>query len=207
MNLCNQSRALFARCTSICTLRALVAVAALGTLMPLQAEPPAAPQGGAGAQSDSMQAARKLHGEYMELQNRLSMIQEKAVEAHPELRKQEQALQDLMMKKMSSSSGVSAKDELAAINKLEQKLRSEDTPASEREALIAEYQKKTKAFRAVQMQVLQDPEVKKAQTALMDATQAAMIQQDPQTEQLMQQLRQKEQQMKQMMEEAGGHAK
>jgi alpha-D-ribose 1-methylphosphonate 5-triphosphate synthase subunit PhnG len=48
--------------------------------------------------------------------------------------------------------------------------------------------------------------VQKAQAALMDATLAAMKQQDPQTEELMQQLQQKQEQMKQMMESAGhGH--
>jgi hypothetical protein len=203
MNRSNQARSLFARCTASRTLQALVAVAALGTLTPLQAEPPAAPAGATAEQNDQMQAARQLHGEYVELQNRLGMIQEKAVQAHPELQKQEQALQELMMAKMNSGSGKSTKDEMAAINQLEQKLRSEDTPESERQALMGEYQEKVKAFRTAQAQALKDPEVQKAQSALMDATLAAMKQQDPQTEQLMQQLQQKQEQMKQMMESAG----
>lgn len=185
-------RSLYARYTAARALLALVAVAALGAFLPVQAEPPA-------AQEDSMQAARQLHGEYVELQNRLGMIQEKTMEAHPELQKQEQALVDLMMAKMSGS-GSSAKDELAAIEKLEQALRSEDTPDSEREALMTQYRDKAMAFRNAQMQAMQDPEVKKAQSTLMDATLEAMKQQDPQTEQLMQQLQQKGEQLQQMME-------
>jgi len=188
-------RSLYARCTAARALFALVAVAALGAIPPVQAEPPA-------AQEDSMQAARQLHGEYVELQNRLGMIQEKTLEAHPELQKQEQALVDLMMAKMSGSGG-SAKDELAAIEKLEQTLRSEDTPDSEREALMTQYREKATAFRSAQMQALQDPEVKKAQSALMEATLAAMKQQDPQTEELMQQLQLKGEQLQQMMEASG----
>jgi hypothetical protein len=204
MNQPNQARSLFARCNATRTLQALVAVAALGTFMPLHAEPPAASQPGTtAAQDDPMQAARQLHGEYVELQNRLGMIQEKAVQAHPELQKQQQALEDLMMAKMTSSSGTSAKDELVAIDQLEQKLRNKDTPESERKTLMGEFQKRAKVFREAQLQALQDPEVQKAQTALMDATLAAMKQQDPQTEKLVEQLQQKQQQMKQMMESAG----
>jgi hypothetical protein len=203
MNPLNQFKSAFARRGTIRTLLAFVAIAALGTFMPVQAEPPAASPGAAPKQDDQMQAARKLHGEYLELQNRLGMIQEKAMKAHPELQKQELALEELMMAKMTSSGGKSAKDEMAAINQLEQKLRSKDTPDSERQKLMGEYQEKAKAFRAAQMKALEDPEVQKAQAQLMDDTMAAMKQQDPQTEQLMQQLQQKQQQMKQMMESAG----
>jgi len=205
MNLHDQARPLFVPCATIRILQALVAVVALSTLMPLHAEPPTAPQGATAPQDDAMQAARQLHGEYVDLQKRLGMIQEKAVKAHPELQKQQRALEELMMAKMSSG-GANPKDEMAALNKLEQKLRSEDTPDSERQTLMAEYQERAKTFRTAQHQALQDPEVQKAQAALMDATLAAMKQQDPQTEELMQQLQQKQEQMKQMMESAGhGH--
>jgi hypothetical protein len=202
MNPSTHPRAPFARKTTARTVFALAAVAALGIAMPLRAEPPAASPAPSAAQSDQMQAARQLHGEYVELQNRLNQIQEKTIEAHPELQKQEQAFVDLMMAKMTSS-GANAKDELAAIETLEQKLRSEETPDSERQALMTEYQQKAMAFRTAQVQALKDPEVQKAQGALMDATLAAMKQQDPETEALMQQLQQKQEQMKQMMEAAG----
>ena len=185
------------------TLLVFTAIAALGTFTPLHAEPPVEPQSAASAQDDPTQAARQLHDEYMELQNRLGMIQEKAVKAHPELQKQNQALEELMMAKMTSSSGKNAQDELAEIGKLEQKLRSKDTPESERKALMVEYQDKAKAFHAAQLEVLQDPDVKKAQATLRDATLAAMKEQDPQTEQLVDQLQQKQEQIRQMMESAG----
>ena len=188
------------------TLLAFTAVAALSTFTPLHAEPPVEPQSAAAAQDEPTQAARQLHDEYMELQNRLGMIQEKAIKAHPELQKQNQALEELMMAKMTSSSGKNAQDELVEIGELEQKLRSKDTPESEREALMAEYQDKAKAFHSAQLEVLQDPDVKKAQAILMDATLAAMKEQDPQTEQLVEQLQQKQEQMRKMMESTG-HAR
>ena len=184
-------------------LLAFTAVAALGTFTPLHAEPPVEPQGAADAQGEPTQAAKQLRDEYIELQSRLGMIQEKAVKAHPELQKQNQALEELMMAKMTSSIGKNAQDELVEIGELEQKLRSKDTPESEREALMAEYKDKAKAFHSAQLEVLQDPDVKKAQAILMDATLAAMKEQDPQTEQLVEQLQLKQEQMRKMMESTG----
>jgi predicted RNA binding protein with dsRBD fold (UPF0201 family) len=108
-----------------------------------------------------------------------------------------------MMAKMASGSDASPQDDLAAIDKLEQKLRSKDTPDSERQTLMTEYQEKAMAFRTAQVEALKDPEVQKAQDALRDATVTAMQQQDPQTKQLMEQLQQKQEEMKQMLEAAG----
>ena len=176
-------------------LLAITAVAALGTFTSLQAEPPVASQD-----------ARQLHDEYMELQKQLNIIQEKAVKAHPELKKQEQALNEMMMTRMTSKTGKNVQDELAAINKLEQQMRSKNTPESGRKALMLEYQDKTKAFRAAQLEVIQDADVKKAQAALLNATLAAMKEQDPRTGQLVEQLHQKQESIRQMMESAG-HAR
>lgn len=199
----NKTITLFA---AIRKFQAVVVLVALGVVTPLRADPPTAPQGGAGPQSEQMQAAKKLYGEYMALQQRLARIQQKAVQAHPELQKQGKDLQALMMAKMSSSTGINAKDEMAAINEMEQKLRNKDTPDSEREKLMPEYQKKVKAFRDAQQQVLQDPQVQKARTALMAATTAAMKKEDPQTAELMAQAKQKQAELQKLTESAG-HAR
>jgi hypothetical protein len=203
MNRPNRTRTLFVPFAASRKLPALVAVVALGVVTSLRAEPPTAPQDAPGAQSEQMQAVKQLYGEYMELRQRLAMIQQKAVQANPELQKQGQDLQALMMSKMSSSTGVNAKDEMAAINEIEKKLRNKDTPDSERQKLLPEYQKRVEAFRDAQMQVMKDPEVQKAQTALMEATTAAMKQQDPQTEELMAQVKQKQEQLQKLTESTG----
>lgn len=179
------------------SVRALVAAIALGALTPLQAQPPA----GMSAPGQN-EAARQLHGEYAELQKRLGMIQEKAVKAHPELEKQNRELEALIMSKMKLPGGGSPKDEVAALNALEQKLGSEKTSEAERQKLMAEYRERATAFRDVQMQAFRDPQVQKAQAALVDATVAAMKEQDPRTEELLQQLQQKQAQLRQMMESA-----
>jgi cell fate (sporulation/competence/biofilm development) regulator YmcA (YheA/YmcA/DUF963 family) len=68
---------------------------------------------------------------------------------------------------------------------------------------MPEYQKRVKAFRNAQIQVMQDPEVRKAQAAMMEATIAAMKEQDPQTEELMAQVEQKQAQLQKLIESAG----
>ena len=201
-----QARNLFAPFSAIRVLQLLLAAVALGTVISLRAESPATPQGAPGPQDEQMQAARQVHTDYIELQQRLEMIQQRAMKAHPELQKQEQDLQALIMSKMTGSTGVNAKQEMAAINEIEQKLDNKDTPESERQKLIPEYQKRAKAFRDAQMQAAQDPEVQQAWTALMNATTAAMKQEDPQTGQLMEQLKQKQAELQKLME-SGGHAR
>lgn len=198
-----RTKPLFATFATVMKLPALVAVVALGAAMPLRAQPSATPQGAApsGPHGEQMEAARKLHGEFMQLQQRLASIQQKAIEAHPELKKQEEDLQTMVMAKMSSA-GADASGEMDAINEIEQKLRNPDTTESERQKLMPEYQKRAKAFRDTQMRVMQDPEVMKARAALVDATTAAMKQVDPQTEKLLEELKQKQAEMQKLMEQA-----
>jgi uncharacterized membrane protein YdfJ with MMPL/SSD domain len=196
----DRTGSLFFRLAQVPTILAITAAAALAVTAPLKAETP-------GSKEDPMHAAKELHGEYVALQKRLNQIQAETMKAHPELKEKEQAFMDLMMSKMDTS-GSTAEEDLAEMKKLEQKLRSSDTPESERKELMSTYQEKAMAFRAAQVEALKDPEVQKAQAELMDATMAAMKEQDPQTEEIMQQLKEKQEEMKQMMQSAGqGQAK
>jgi hypothetical protein len=201
-----QARNPFAPFAAIRALQLLLAAVALGTVISLRAESPTTPQGVPDPQNEQMQAARQLHADYIELQQRLEKIQQRVMKVHPELQKQEQDLQVLIMSKMTSSTGVNAKQEMAAINEIEQKLDNKDTPESERQKLMPEYQKRAKAFRDAQIQAAQDSEVQQAWAALINATTAAMKQEDPQTEQLMEQLKQKQSELQKLME-TGGRAK
>jgi len=186
----------FARCTTARVLSAVAAAALLTSGAIVRAEsPPAAAQ--------PPEAAQKLYGEYMQLQGRLDQIQTATLDAHPELKQQQQSFMDLMMAKMPSTGG-SAKDDLAAIEKIEKDLSNKDTPAADREALMTEYQQKATAFRKAQAQALKDAEVAKAQETLMNAILTAMKAQDPQTEQILGQMRQKQEELTKVMGAAHG---
>ena len=212
MNRFNQPRSLFARLTDARRLLPLAVAAGLVVAMPLQAEetpqpqatPPAqaVPPAATPEQNKQMQEIQSVHAEYMELQKRITQIQNDTLQAHPELKKEEEALRTLVLEKMSSS-GKSAKDDMDEIIKLEQKLRSGETPEDERETLMSEYQKKAVAFRNAQNEAMKNPEVQAAQKKFMEDVMTAMKEKDPQVEQLMQQLQEKQQQLSQMMRSAG----
>jgi len=217
MNRFNQPRSLFARLTDAHRLLPIAVAAGLVVAMPLQAEetpqpqatppaqaaPPAAtPPAATPEQNKQMQEIQSVHAEYMELQKRITQIQNDTLQAHPELKKEEEALRNLVLEKMSSS-GKSAKDDMDEIIKLEQKLRSGETPEDERETLMSEYQKKAVTFRNAQNEAMKNPEVQAAQKKFMEDVMTAMKEKDPQVEQLMQQLQEKQQQLSQMMKSAG----
>jgi len=217
MNRFNQPRSLFARLTDARRLLPLAVAAGIVVAMPLQAEetpqpqatppaqaaPPAAtPPAATPEQNKQMQEIQSVHAEYMELQKRITQIQNDTLQAHPELKKEEEALRNLVLEKMSSS-GKSAKDDMDEIIKLEQKLRSGETPEDERETLMSEYQKKAVTFRNAQNEAMKNPEVQAAQKKFMEDVMTAMKEKDPQVEQLMQQLQEKQQQLSQMMKSAG----
>jgi chromosome segregation ATPase len=206
MNRFNQPRSLFARLTDVRRLLPLAVAAGLVVAMPLQAEETSEPQGAPPAatpeQSKQMQEIQSVHAEYMELQKRITQIQNDTLQAHPELKKEEESLRSLVLEKMSSS-GKSAKEDMDEIIKLEQKLHSGETPEDERETLMGEYQKKAVAFRNAQNEAMKNPEVQAAQKKFMDDIMTAMKEKDPQVEQLIEQMQQKQQQLSQMMKSAG----
>ena len=212
MNRFNQPRSLFARLTDARRLLPFAIATGLVVSMPLQAEetpqpqatPPAqaVPPAATPEQNKQMQEIQSVHAEYMELQKRITQIQNDTLQAHPELKKEEEALRTLVLEKMSSS-GKSAKDDMDEIIKLEQKLRSGETPEEERETLMSEYQKKAVTFRNAQNEAMKNPEVQAAQKKFMEDVMTAMKEKDPQVEQLMQQLQEKQQQLSQMMRSAG----
>jgi chromosome segregation ATPase len=207
MNRFKQPRSLFARLTDVRRLLPLAVATGLVMAMPLQAaeeasQPQSAPPAATPEQNQQMQEIQSVHAEYMELQKHLAQIQNDTLQAHPELKKEEESLRNLVLEKMSSS-GKSAKEDMDEIIKLEQKLRSSETPEGDREALMGEYQKKAVAFRNAQNEAMKNPEVQAAQKKFMDNVMTAMKEKDPQVEQLMQQLQQKQQQLSQMMRSAG----
>jgi len=212
MNRFNQPKSLFARLTDVRRLLPLAVAAGLVVAMPLQAEetpqpqatPPeqAAPPAVTPEQNKQMQEIQSVHAEYMELQKHITQIQNDTLQAHPELKKEEESLRNLVLEKMSSS-GKTAKDDMDEIIKLEEKLRSDETPEEERETLMGEYQKKAVAFRNAQNEAMKNPEVQAAQKKFIENVMTAMKEKDPQVEQLMQQLQQKQQQLSQMMKSAG----
>jgi alanyl-tRNA synthetase len=196
MNRLSQHRLSLARLTGTRRLPALAVAAGLAIATSLQAQdaPPAQgipkPHSTQPAmtpeQSRQMKEIQDVHAEYEKLQKHLAQIQRDTLQAHPELQ-----------------NGQNVKEEMAEINKIEEKLRSSDTPESERSALMSDYQKKTQALRNAQTQAMKNPDVQAAGKKLIENIVTVMKKEDPQTEQLMQQIQEKRQQLSQMLGAAG----
>jgi predicted RNA binding protein with dsRBD fold (UPF0201 family) len=177
---------------------ALMFAAVLLAIMPLHAQETAKQPGPTSEQQEMQQAYQQAHADFMAVQQRLKQIQHDTLEAHPELQKQEQSFNELLMEEMKNK-GYNPKQDLAEIEKLQQQLQSGDLSDSEREALMAKFQEKMTAFRKAQSEALQTKKVQQAQGDLMGAMITAMKEQDPQTEQLMHQMTQKRQELEQML--------
>lgn len=158
-------------------------------------------QGLSPEQNKMQQAYQKVHADYMQAQQRLKQIQTDTLKAHPELKEQEESFNELLIEEMKSK-GHTPEEDLAEIEKLQQQLQNSKLPESERQALMAKFQEKMVAFRKAQGQALQTDKVQQAQGDLMGAMFAAMREQDPQTEQLMEQMTQKRQELEQMLGQA-----
>ena len=146
------------------------------------------------AQRKQLESFRETRGELMKARRKLESIREKTVKKHPELQKQQKAFRDLMIAQMKSK-GHTPKKDVAEVRKLQQKLRSGKASDSDRRALMTKLQKKSQAFLQAQQEALQAPKVKKARKKLHDSLLAAMKQEDPSTEQLLQTMREKRQKL------------
>ncbi|MCP4406494.1 MAG: hypothetical protein GY807_01775 [Gammaproteobacteria bacterium] len=179
----------------------LVAVAfTLITAAPLQAQQQSgASEGSTATENKQMQEFEQIRSEYVKTQQRLEQIQAETLQARPELKKQEQTFNDLLVEEMKSGGHTPIQD-LAEIEGLQAQLSSDKTADTERQELTAQFQHKVMAYRKAQSQALQSEKVKKVQSELMEHMVTAMKKQDPQTEQLLQQMAQKRQQLEQMLD-------
>ena len=200
MNDCHQGKSAFAF-SGLNFLRAVfVSAAVLLTIAPLHAQQ-VMQQSLTPEQSELQNAYRQTHADYMAVQQRLKQIQQDTLQAHPELKKQEQSFNDLLVSEMKSK-GHTPKKDLAELEKLQARLQGGEVAESERQALMSDFQEKMIAYRKAQAQAMQTQKLQKAQGDLMDAMLTAMKAQDPQTEQLIQQMTQKRQELERMMESA-----
>lgn len=183
--------------------RALMLVALAFTSIvtaPLQAQPQSgASEGATATENKQVQAFEQVRSEYVKTQQRLEQIQAETLQARPELKKQEQTFNDLLVDEMKSGGHTPTQD-LAEIEGLQAQLSSDKTADNERQELTTQFQHKVMAYRKAQSQALQSEKVKKAQSELMENMVTAMKKQDPQTEQLLQKMATKRQQLEQMLD-------
>lgn len=180
------------------SIRIVTLAAALG-LGTAQAQPEAAPGGDAASQLTPQQQAllkdfQEKRAEMLQLGRQLEEMRLETVRKHPELKDREKAFGDRLAAQMKSNGATPAED-LAELRALQAKLRDQNTPEADREALMVRMQRKAQEFDQARRQALQDPELQKEQAALLKDILSAMKADHPQAEQIMQQMQKKQQEM------------
>jgi len=151
------------------------------------AQPAGQGQGSAEAQQarKEIQEAQKR---VRDLQQQVGEIRESALKSNPELEQQRGDLRDLMKEKMKAE-GHKPDEKLSRLKELRTQLQEgDDLSQQEQQELRGEYQKVMQSFRQAQQKTLKDPEVQKAREQFSQDLQAAMKEEDPQAEELMQEL-------------------
>lgn len=150
------------------------------------------------AQLQAIHAARK---QMMQLEQRLTQIQEATLAANPELKAQQEGFKAKLLAAMEEN-GYAAEQEVAELHALEARLRAEGASDEERRALMVEFQQKAAAYQQAQRQAMESESLQQARQELSDAVLAAMKRQDPQTEALIGQLQETRQRLMALHREA-----
>ena len=144
---------------------------------------------------------QKKRAELMQLGQQLDQIRQEAERNNPQLKEKEKAFGEMVATEMKKNGGT-PKEDLAELRELQAKLRDQNTPDADRQALMVRLQRKAQEFDQARRQALQNPELQKAQGELLQDMMAAMKKQDPRAEQIMQQMQQTQQEMIQIRNEA-----
>jgi hypothetical protein len=133
--------------------------------------------------SGQMQEAQR---KVMELGQQLNQIEQKAVEANPELQQQREEFQSLLMETMKEQGAEPQK----RIDRLEEiQPRLSQAQGEERRNLMQEFRQEQQSLMQAQRQAMQQEEVKQARQELQENTFNAMKEQNPETEQIIKDLR------------------
>ena len=147
----------------------MVGVVMLGLLLALSG------QSFAQDATDGLQGKRQ---ELRELQETLSEIRQTAMADHPELQRQQDALQTQVMSRMRDA-GVEPRKSIRRLQDITRELRSGEAAEEDQAALMQEYQETRESVLAARREALDDDGVRDAQEALQSDLVDAMTEQDP----------------------------
>jgi inhibitor of KinA sporulation pathway (predicted exonuclease) len=158
---------------------------------------------GSSGGGENQQAFDEARQTVMQLGQKLTEIEEAAVEENPELQQKREELQKLLMKTMTEQ-GAKPQERIERLQELQPKLSGSGAAGGDREELMQEFREQQKALMEAQNKALQVPEVREARQELQQETFAAMKEIDPETEKLVKQLREAQQRAQELQGGAGG---
>lgn len=178
----------------LAALAALLLVALPAARAVAQAPQPAPPAAAAGEQDQ----ARQLVEDMQRLQQRLTEIQQQALQDNPELQQQAEAFQQTLLEAMRAE-GYEPVRSLSHIQLLEQQIQSDTLSEQERQGLVQEMREEIALLHKAEQEALQNEEVQAARQRFVAQMLAAMKAEDPQAEALMQELADKNDQLQEMV--------
>jgi len=122
----------------------------------------------------------------MELGQKLNQIEQKAVEANPELQQQREEFQSLLMETMKEQ-GAEPQKRIDRLEEIQPQLSQ--AQGEERRNLMQEFRQEQQSLMQAQRQAMQQEEVKQARQELQENTFNAMKEENPETEQIIKDLR------------------
>lgn len=157
---------------------------------------PKSPPGGA-----QMQELKEAHQRSQAIRRKLGEIKSETMEQNPGLVRQQEALQNLVEKKMQAQ-GYKSEGKLEELRTLQQKLqKNSDMAPEERQKLLKEFRTKARAMREAQQKAMKSDQVQKARGAFEDKLLAAMQKQNEKVNKLIAELEQTQKQMQALMRE------
>lgn len=193
----------FIRFNSALAPSTILAVAVLLGAPLAQAQQPTPPGATDQQPNAKQQEFMQIRAKLQELQQELGKIQEQVLDNNPELKTQQEEFRDLMMSTMEDQ-GATPEEDINKLKTLQTELQNEEIPEDKRQQLIQDFRETNMGLQQAQQQAMQNEEVQEAQESLNDAVLTAMVEANPETEQLLSQVREARQRLMQIQQEVQG---
>lgn len=163
-------------------------MAALAALPLLVALPAVQAQNQSTLPSDVEQELRQLKQEIDALKSQVAAIQRQALESHPELARQRDDLARLI-RDAAEERGFDAEASKQRLEELQERYKSGELSPQEKQQVAREFESQQEALQDARKQVLQDEEVVAARGRFAEDMSAAMVEEDPRAEALIEELK------------------
>lgn len=154
-----------------------------------------------GQANELIQKVQAKRAEIQQLNQQLMQIQEKTIEANPELAKQRDDLISFVDEKMAET-GYDAEAARGRIEKLQGEMQSGELSTEQQQQHRQQLRQEMTSMQQAQGQIMQDEEFQAKREVLNENLVAAMQKQDPQTDELISRLQTAQQEYQQLAQQA-----
>ena len=184
---------------SKCLIGSLLLVVGLLTVATAQAQPPQGPQ----LSAEQIQQMQTLRQQGMQIQQKISQLQQQAIQGSPSLQQQSKELQD-MGNAILKAQGIDVEKTIARLQELKGEFGKEGATDAQKKALQQEAMGIQQKLQQSQDAAMADPKLKQAATKMEKDLIAEMTKLDSTVPEMLKKLDSLDQQMRQVMMGAQG---